>query len=296
MLKQMYDYHIGQTPLIELPKIGSNRIFLKQESKNYLGSIKARSAYGIVNRLDVSKDCVIVESTSGNLGVALDFFCREDGRAFLCLIDETVIEAKRKHLEECGVKYIVVPTGDGLDGRTSRIKYAEELMQSGKYYWVNQYDNDAGVNIHTQTTGKEIYDQTKGQVTRIICALGSGGTAVGVGEYFKANKPSVKVIGVEPYGSTIFHTHDAPYITAGAGMRGKPGNIKRHIDAISDSIVICDMLSVQKCRELNKIYNVDAGITTGMVYAAAEQYCETAENEVIVIVSADGMDMYNEYL
>lgn len=296
MLKQMYDYGIGKTPLFELPKIGSNRIFLKQESRNHLKSVKARTAYGIIKRLEVPKDRIIVESTSGNLGLALDFFCREDGRQFLCLLDETVIEAKRRHLESCGVECRIVPIFDGMDGRSSRIKFAQQLMEDKGYHWVNQYDNEAGVAIHRETTGAEIYEQTGGEVTCVICALGSGGTAVGIGEYFRSKGMKVNLVGVEPCGSTIFHAQDASYIPAGAGLRGKPGNIRKHPKAITQPFAISDAETLDKFRKLNCIYHADAGITTGMNYAAALKYCETAEHETIVILSADGMDMYSDYL
>lgn len=292
----MCEYEIGRTPLLELQKIKNNRIFLKLESQNYLGSIKARTAYGIVQSLNVSRDRIIVESTSGNLGLALNFFCKEDGRLFLCLLDETVIKLKQQHLKECGVEYEMVPVIGGLDGRTSRIRRAEELMKSEQYYWVNQYDNEYGVHIHKETTGREIYEATNGEVTCVICAVGSGGTIAGIGEYFKSIGAKVKLIGVEPYGSTIFHTYDAAYITAGAGLRGKPGNIQKHLDVVTDAIAVEDNISIRKFRNLNKLYHADVGITTGMAYAAAEQYCQQAENEMIVVIAPDGMEMYHEYM
>lgn len=296
MLKPMYEYGIGKTPLLELPMIHNNRIFLKLESRNYLGSIKARTAYGIVRNLNVPRDRIIVESTSGNLGLALNFFCKEEGRPFLCLLDETVIRRKQQHLEKCGVAYEIVPVIRGLDGRTSRIKRAGELMQNEQYYWVNQYDNEDGVLIHQETTGREILEDTDGSVTCVICAVGSGGTIAGIGEYFKSVRAAIKLIGVEPYGSTIFHTHEESYITAGAGLRGKPGNIQKHLNVVTDSMAIKDEVSLKKFSELNNLYSANVGITTGMAYAAAEQYCQQVEKEVIVIIAPDGMEMYNEYM
>ena len=296
MLRPMYEYGIGRTPLLELQRMNSNRIFLKLESRNYLGSIKARTAYGIVRNLNVPKDHIIVESTSGNLGLALNFFCKEEGRPFLCLLDETVIKQKQRHLEECGVEYEMVPVVNGLDGRTSRIRRAEELMKKEQYYWVNQYDNEEGVFIHKETTGREIFEETDGKVTSVNCAIGSGGTIAGIGEYFKSIGAKVKLVGVEPYGSTIFHTHDAPYITAGAGLRGKPGNIQKHLNVITDCLTVEDEVSVRKFRELNTLYHADVGITTGMAYAAAQQYCRQTENEIVVVVAPDGVEMYYEYM
>ena len=219
MLKSMQTYGIGWTPLLELPSINGNRILLKIESRNFLGSVKARTAYALVKGLKVSKECIIVESTSGNLGLALDYFCKEEGRPFLCLLDETVVEAKLNYLKTRGVQCEIVPTEVGLDGRTSRIKRAEALTSRGTHFWVNQYDNEDGVLVHRETTGPEIFEQTNGTVTCVFSVVGSGGTISGIGEYFKSSGLAVKMVGVEPYGSTIFHSIDAPYITAGAGPR-----------------------------------------------------------------------------
>lgn len=292
----MINYGIGNTPLFELPSINGNRVFLKMESRNFLGSIKARTGYALVNSLDVPLDRIIVESTSGNLGLALDYFCKEVGRPFLCLLDESVVPAKLRHLESKGIKFEVVKTKQGLDGRSSRIKRATALAAAGTHYWVNQYDNEAGVNVHMKTTAPEIYDQTSGSVTSVFCAVGSGGTISGIGKYFHSIGASVNMVGVEPFGSTIFHSDDAPYITAGAGFRGKPGNILRHSDIVDEAYAICDSDSIEKCKLLNISYKVDVGLTTGMVYAAVDKYCTKTHKETIVLLAADRMESYYEYL
>jgi len=296
MLKPMKNYHIGNTPMVKLPPINGNTVYLKIESANFLGSIKSRTGYALVNGLTVDKDIIIVESTSGNLGLALDYFCKEDGRSFLCLLDETVVKAKYDYLMARGITCEVVPTTTDLDGRESRMKRALELTNSGTHLWVNQYDNEDGVAIHNDTTAPEIFEQTNGIVTTIFCAVGSGGTISGIGEYFKAIDTSVKIIGVEPYGSTIFHVTDAPYITAGAGLRGKSGIIKHHLGVIDDSIAITDSVSIDKCRQLVQEYDLDVGLTTGMAYAAAEQFCQSHFDETVVIIAADGKEFYREYM
>jgi cysteine synthase len=130
----------------------------------------------------------------------------------------------------------------------------------------------------------------------VVCAVGSGGTISGIGEYFSSIGSGVTLIGVEPYGSTIFHTIDSPYMTAGAGLRGQPGNIIRHSRVVSKAMAIHDDISIKKCRMLNVLYKADVGITTGMAYAAAEQYCSITENETVVVIAADGMELYNDCL
>ena len=154
MLKRMQEYGIGNTSLKELEAINGNRIFVKLEKENALGSIKARTAYGIMKDLPrEAQNKIVFESTSGNFGRALGFFCREAGYQFLCLIDSSIASAKLEKLKAYGIKYEMVAKRDGMDLRSSRICRAQELMDSGKYYWVNQYDNQAGINIHYRTTG-----------------------------------------------------------------------------------------------------------------------------------------------
>jgi len=296
MLKPMKSYYIGNTPMVKLPPINGNTLYLKIESANFLGSIKSRTGYALVNGLTVDKDVIIVESTSGNMGLALDYFCKEDGRSFLCLLDETIVKAKYDYLAACGITCEIVPAATDLDGRESRMKRALELSNSGTHLWVNQYDNEDGIAIHKETTAPEIFAQTNGTVTAIIIAVGSGGTISGVGEYFKEIDASVKIIGVEPFGSTIFHDTDAPYITAGAGLRGKPGNIKRHLGVIDDSIAITDNVSIDRCRQLIHEYDLNIGLTTGMAYAAAEEFCKSHFDETVVVIAADGREFYSDYM
>ena len=294
MLKPMLDYGIGHTPLYELPSINGNRLFIKIESRNFLGSIKSRTGYALVNGLEVPRDRVILETSSGNLALALDYFCKEAGRPFFCLLDETIVPVKLNYILSRGIHCEIVPTEPGLDARTSRMKRANALVSVGTHFWVNQCDNEDGVMIHRQTTAPEIYEQTSGAVTSVFCAVGSGGTISGVGEYFKDN--TVKVFGVEPYGSTIFHTEEGTYISSGAGLRGKPGNIIRHANVISGSYVIHDRDSIDKYRILNNTLKINAGLSAGMVYAAAEQFCMAARDETIVLIAADGAEYYHEHL
>jgi len=292
----MYDYGIGHTPLYELPSINGNKLFIKMESQNFLGSIKSRTGYALVDGLTVPQECTIIETSSGNLGLALDFFCKETGRPFFCLLDETIVPIKLNYLKSRGVNCEIVPTEPGLDARTSRMKRADALVSAGTHHWVNQCDNDDGVNVHKETTADEIFEQTSGKVTSVFCAIGSGGTICGVGEYFKSISNKVKVIGVEQYGSTIFGKAEGTYISSGAGLRGKPGNITRHADVINSSYTINDEDSVRLFRVLNNQLKINAGISAGMAYAAAIQYCETVQDETIVIIAADGAEYYIEYL
>ncbi|GFI23655.1 cysteine synthase B [Lachnospiraceae bacterium] len=296
MLKEFYKYEIGNTPIIELPKIYGNRIILKLEMKNFLKSIKARTAYWMIKNLpsDIGSK-TIVESSSGNLGYALGYFCAESGHRFLCLIDNSIAEWKRNRLIEAGIEYICVEQEAGYDLRSSRIRRAKQMMESGQYYWVNQYDNLFGIMAHEQTTGPEIWEQTAGKITHCICAMGSGGTIIGTGRYLKRMSQKVKIVGVEPFGSTIYGTIDAPYINAGTGLCGKPGNILRNNEIVDESFTIQDRESIECAIKLQNKFGINVGISTGMAYAGALRIAKKENNAVILVVAPDGGEAYEEY-
>lgn len=296
-MRDMAFYKIGNTPLIEIESINGNRIYVKMERENNLGSIKARTAYWMIKELpEDANGKIIIESTSGNLGIALGYFCKETNREFMCLIDSSIAEAKLQKLGAYGIHYEMVSSYNGFDLRSSRICRAQELMDTGKYYWINQYDNLSGVKAHRVTTGPEIWEQTGHKVTSVVCAMGSGGTICGISQFMKHQSEKIKICGVEPYGSTIFGEIDAPYINVGAGLVGKPGNLLRGGAEIDIHYTIRDDISVFYAEKIYKDYGLRVGVTSGMAYAGALQIAEQVQNETIVFIAPDGRESYGEYL
>lgn len=297
MLKDMNFYHIGNTPMVELEPVHGNQLFLKLERENFLGSVKARTAFWMIQDLPPEADGkVLVESTSGNLGIALDYFCRATGRQLLCLVDESIAREKLHKLDDRQIPYEIVACADGLDLRSSRIKRAQELAATGEYYWVNQYDNPSAVKAHAITTGSEIWAQTQGAVTCCVCPMGSCGTICGISRYLKSRAPQVQICGAEPFGSTIFGTTDGPYINVGAGLVGKPGNLIHSGAVVDMSFTVRDEESIRCAQELYRSYQLAVGVTSGMAYAAALRLAEQTQDEVIVIIAPDGREAYGEYL
>lgn len=293
----MSDYGIGNTTLMELEPVNENRIFIKLERENFLGSIKARTGYWIIDNLPSDADNkVIIESTSGNLGLALGFFCRETNRKFLCLVDSSIAIKKLNSLEANGIEYEMVTAKAGLDLRSSRIKRAEELMATGDYYWVNQYDNPFGVMAHQCTTAPEIWEQTNHQVTHVVCSMGSCGTICGISRFLKEKSQDIKICGVEPLGSTIFGTIDAPYINIGVGLTGKPGNLISSHAIVDMSDTVDDATSIRYTQELYHKYHLAVGVTSGMAYAEALRIASATRNANIVFIAPDGRESYDEYL
>lgn len=297
MLSEMQEYHIGNTPLIRIQDINGNQIYIKAEGENFLGSIKARTGYYLIKMLPSdATGKTIIESTSGNLGFALGFFCKESGIDFMALIDPSIASSKQKRLDDENIHYQKVDAFPGMDYRSSRIMLAEKMTQSGEYFWINQYHNKAGVQAHECTTAPEIYEQTKHRVTHIVCAMGSCGTICGLGRFFHKHKTDVKIIGTEPFGSTIYGKVDCNYINVGAGLVGKPGNLIENPDTVDEAFAVHDEDSVRSAQMLWNLHHFNAGVTTGMSYYIAQRIASRISEGCIVVISPDGRESYSEYL
>lgn len=291
-MKTMYEYGIGNTPMMVIELANDNKLFIKQEKYNFLNSIKARTAYYIVKDLNTKEVNGVVESTSGNLGFALSYFLDDMGVDFLCLVDESISKEKLEKLKKYHIDYRVVKRIENLDYRSSRIKVAKELQDSGKYFWSNQYDNRNCMLAHYETTGPEIWEQCKGDIDICFCPVGTGGTITGIAKFLKEKNTNIEIIGIEPMGSTIFGGTDGEYINAGTGLRGPSGLIEKYIDYIDGYYQINDLESVRCCKGLKKEYGLELGISSAMTYAAVLDYSHKEKNKSIVMIAPDGMDSY----
>lgn len=292
IMKTMYEYGIGNTPMTTINLCNGNKLYIKQEKYNFLNSIKARTAYYLIKGLDFKNIKGVVESTSGNLGFALSYFLEEIGVQFLCLIDESISKEKLEKIKQHHIDYRIVSKIGDLDYRSSRIKVAKELHESGRYYWCNQYDNKNCMLAHYETTGPEIWRQCRGEIDICLCPVGTGGTITGIAKYLKEKNKDIKVIGVEPIGSTIFGGVDGEYINAGTGLRGPSGLVERYMDYIDGYYQISDKESISCCKRLKKDYGLELGISSAMTYAAALDLSIKEKDKNIVMVAPDGMDSY----
>jgi len=201
---------IGNTPLVELGNLNPNtrvKILCKLEGCNPGGSVKDRPALYMITKAEESgeltKDKVILEPTSGNTGIAIAMIGAAKGYEVQLCMPECVSAERRLILEGLGSHVIQTPAKDNIDGA---IRQAHALMQQspGKYYMPNQYENEANVLAHFETTGPEVYRQTGGEVDYFVAGMGTTGTLMGVSKYLKSVRPTAKIVGVEPVmGHTI---------------------------------------------------------------------------------------------
>ncbi len=199
---------IGNTPLIDLSSLVESadvHLYAKAEFANPGGSVKDRAALAMVRDaehrglLQPGGERRILDSTSGNTGIALAMIGAAMGYGVtLCLPDNASPERKRV-LKAYGAEVILT---DPLDGSDGAIVEARRMVQAApdRYVYLNQYGNDANWQAHYRTTGPEIWQQTRGQVSHFITGLGTTGTFMGVGRYLKDRNPAIRLISVQPDG------------------------------------------------------------------------------------------------
>lgn len=276
---------------------GENDVFLKLEGFNVTGSIKVKTAIGLLEDLErrgLAKphETVIIESSSGNLGVALAMVCAIKGYQFICVTDSNATRANIRGMQLYGAEVIVVDERDSAGGfLETRFKIIDDLLNTHtNAVWLNQYDNVANKDVHAEQTGKEIAREFD-HVDWVFIGAGTTGTLGGVSECLRRAFPNVKIIAVEPLGSVTFG--------------GKPG--KRNIPGVGTSVrpkiadysnpdrvvSIAEARTVETCLQFVKDYNLLVGGSTGTVLAAIKELAvEFAPGDKIVAISADLGEKY----
>jgi cystathionine beta-synthase len=203
---------VGHTPLVRLNRINQGlkpQIYVKAEFTNPGGSVKDRIGITMIDDAEkkglLKPGGTIIEGTSGNTGMGLALVAAV--RGYKCVFTTTDKQSKEKVdlLKALGAEVIVCPTAvEPADPRSYYSvakKLAREIPNS---YYPNQYANPMNTEAHYRTTGPEIWEDSEGKITHFVCGMGTGGTISGVGKYLKEKNPSVKIIGVDPYGSLFY--------------------------------------------------------------------------------------------
>lgn len=197
---------IGDTPLLELRKIAQGispgvRIFAKLEGFNPGGSVKDRAAWRMVRdgieSGKLAKGKTILDSTSGNTGIALAMVGAVLGYPVELVMPSNVSAERKRIIGAFGAKVIL---SDPLEGSDGAIRLCRKILEQNpqRYFKPDQYFNPMNAQAHYETTGPEIYRQTRGEITHFIAGIGTGGTIMGVGRYLRERNPRIRVIAVEP--------------------------------------------------------------------------------------------------
>ncbi len=273
-----------------MQRIGKNlpaEILLKLEFFNPLGSVKDRIGLNMIEKSEAAgvlkKGMEVLEPTSGNTGIALAFVCAAKEYPLTLIMPETMSTERKTLLLLLGAKVVLTPGPLGMRGAVGKaIQMNEE--NPGKYFYTRQFENEFNPQIHKETTGPEIWEDTDGKVDIIVSGVGTGGTITGVGEFLKSKNPTIKIIAVEPTESPVLSGgKPGPHKIQGIGAGFVPKVIKREL--LDEVIKISTDESMKMARELIKLEGIPVGISSGTVVAAALQIAARPENKGKVIVT-----------
>ena len=191
---------IGNTPLIQVPVESQTSIVLaKCEGNNPGGSIKDRAALKMINdaeeRGQIKKGDTLIEATSGNTGIALSMVASIKGYRIIIIMPETVSSERIKTMKVYGAEVILVSKEEDMEGARD---LAAKMSISGEGLVLDQFSNPSNYMAHFETTGPEIWEQTGGQITHFVSAMGTTGTITGVSMFLKSKNKDIRIIGVQP--------------------------------------------------------------------------------------------------
>ena len=228
---------IGHTPLLEPVRFTADkglkaRLLVKLESFNPAGSIKDRIALAMIEDAEkrgvLKKGGTIIEPTSGNTGIGLAAIAAVKGYRAILVMPETMSIERRNLIGAYGAEVVLTEAKKGIAGSVEK---ANELAAAIPGSFIpGQFDNPANPAIHRATTGPEIYDDTDGAVDILVAGVGTGGTLSGICQYLKFQKPSVKIVAVEPADSPLLSKgKPGPHKIQGIGTNFMPATLDQHI-------------------------------------------------------------------
>jgi cysteine synthase B len=279
---------VGNTPLVGLPTLSPSadvRVWAKLEDHNPTGSIKDRAALAMVNRAEaeglLKPGCTILEPTSGNTGISLAMVASMRGYKLICVMPENTSEERRVLLRMWGAEII---SSSAVGGSNEAVRVAKGLAaEHPDWVMLYQYGNPANAEAHYRGTAPEIFADLP-EITHFVGGLGTTGTLMGVGRFFREHKPDVRIIAAEPrYGELVY------------GLRNLDEGF---VPELYDESLIDSRFSVgprdaiRRVRELIDSEGIFAGVSTGAILhaalAQAKRSQEAGERADIAFVVADG--------
>jgi len=283
---------IGNTPLIKLNKITEDlegNFYAKVEAFNPGHSSKDRIALYIIEEAEkkgiLSPGDTIIETTSGNTGFSLAMVSIIKGYNCILAVSSKSSKDKIDMLRSLGAKVYVCPAHVSADDERSYYNVAKRLHEETKgSVYINQYFNQLNIDAHYNSTGPEIWEQTKGQITHLIACSGTGGTISGTAKYLKEQNPNIRILGVDAFGSVLKKYHETkefdnkeiyPYRIEGLGKNLIPS--ATDFDIIDKFMKVTDEESAHSAREITRKEGLFVGYTSGAVMQAIKQYAEEGE-------------------
>jgi cystathionine beta-synthase len=295
---------IGNTPMVRLNKLvkGIPGTFLaKMEYFNPGNSTKDRMALKMIE--DAEKEGklkpggTIIEGTSGNTGMGLALTAAAKGYKCIFTMADKQSQEKINILKAVGAEVIVCPTNVAPDDPRSYYSVARKLsLEIPNSIYPNQYDNPSNTKAHYETTGPEIWKQTEGKITHYVATVGTGGSMCGTAKYLKEQKPTLKTVGIDTYGSVfkkyketgIFDENEIyPYLTEGFGEDILPKNVDFNV--IDSFIKVTDKDGAIMARKLSREEGLFVGWSSGSAVHGALEYAREyfTKDDIMVILLPD---------
>jgi cysteine synthase len=284
----------GNTPLVRLRKImdGSKaEVLAKLEFYNPTSTVKDRLGIAVINAAEKSGELkpgdTIVEATSGNTGIAIAMVAAARGYKAILTMPESVSVERRALLRAFGAKLVLTPASEGMTGAVDR---CEEIAKETGAVLVRQFENQANPEIHRQTTAKEIWEDTDGEVAALVAGVGTGGTITGTGQRLKELNPNIKVFAVEPAASPLLTGGSAaPHPLQGIGANFIPPILDQSV--YDEVIDVPNDEAIRYARRAGTEEGILAGISSGAALYAAAQIAkreEFAGKKIVVIIPSFG--------
>ncbi len=285
---QTIEQCIGNTPLVRLQRLpgdSSNTILLKLEGNNPAGSVKDRPALNMIqmaeSRGEIKPGDTLIEATSGNTGIALAMAAAIKGYRMILVMPENMSLERRSLMKAYGAEIILTPEGGSME---LAIDKAQEMEAAGEGLILDQFSNQDNPMAHVKSTGPEIWQQTRGEITHFVSSMGTTGTIMGVSRFLKEKNPDIEIVGVQPMdGSSI------------PGIRRWP---VEYLPKIYDASRVDRIIDVSQeaaentTRELAATEGIMAGISSGGAVSAALELSRDLTNAVIVVIVCDRGDRY----
>jgi cysteine synthase A len=303
------EQYIGHTPLVRLRRLSELtgcEILAKAEFMNPGGSVKDRTALGIITDAEarglLKPGDTIIEGTAGNTGVGLTIIGHAKGYRSVMVIPQTLAPEKGALLQALGAEVITVPQKPYSDpGNYSRV--AQRLAEEKGWFWANQFDNQANRQTHYRTTGPEIWEQTNGEVSAFVCAVGSGGTLAGTSTFLKEKNPQITVACADPYGAAMWSwfTHGHTNISDGNSEAEGIGQMRvtKNLEglAVDRAYRIPDQAAVTIVYQLLREEGLFVGLSSGINLAGAVRLAkELGPGQTIVTLLCDSGHKYQSKL